>query len=73
MWKSNGTSEEGIKNIIAIDYDFAPTLLNSYPLPYVKFNGHCLINNSYSIPKNVIDLYISRYMFKRFKQRFHTK
>ena len=25
--------------------NFAPTLINYYPLPDIKFNGHCLRNN----------------------------
>ena len=32
-WKSNGMSEESIKNITASHNNFAPTLVNSYPLP----------------------------------------
>ena len=28
-------------------------------LPEIHFNGHCLINNNISIPKKVINLYIS--------------
>ena len=28
-------------------------------LPDVNFNGHCLINNSISVPKKVINLYVS--------------
>ena len=59
LWKSNGMSEKGIENITTLDYLFAPTLVNYYPLPYVKFNGQCLINSNISIPKKVINLYIS--------------
>ena len=56
-WKSNGMSEKSIENINKIDYTFAPTLV-SYPLPYVKFDNYCLINNNIFIPKKVINLYI---------------
>ena len=38
---------------------FAPTLINYYPLSDTNFNGHCLINNNFFIPKNIINLYIS--------------
>ena len=33
-------SEESIKNITTSNNNFAPTLINSYTLLYVKFNGH---------------------------------
>ena len=59
LWKSNGMSEKSIENITTLDYLFAPTLVKDYPLPYVKFNGQCLINSNISIPKKVINLYIS--------------
>ena len=57
-WKSNGISEENIKNITKSDNNFAPTLVDHHLLPDMSFNGHCLINNFY-IPKKVINLYIS--------------
>ena len=47
-WKSNGMSEE----------TFARTLVDHHLLPDINFNGHCLINNI-SIPKKVINAYIS--------------
>ena len=31
LWKSNGMSEESIKNLYGSDNNFAPTLINSYP------------------------------------------
>ena len=34
-------------------------MINSYPLPDAKLNGHCLINNNTSIPQKLINLYIS--------------
>ena len=38
---------------------FAPTFVNHYILPDVDFNGHYLINNSISVPKTVINIYVS--------------
>ena len=51
-------SEKIIENITKSDSNFAPTLINSYTLQYVKFNGHCLVN---TIPDSgiVINIYIS--------------
>ena len=58
-WESNAISQENIENISKSDSLFAPTFVNHYILPDVDFNGHCLINNNISLPKNVINLYIS--------------
>ena len=52
-------SEESIENITKSDSLFAPTFVNHYILPDVKFNGHSLKNNNLSIPKKVVYLYIS--------------
>ena len=52
-------SEENIENITKPDGDFVPTFLDHHLLPDINFNGHCLINNNISIPKKVINLYIS--------------
>ena len=49
---------QNIENIPRSDNTFAPTFINSYPLPDTKLNGHCLINNI-SIPKKLINLYFS--------------
>ena len=38
--KSKEFSEESIENITALDSKFAPTSINYYLLPNVKFNGH---------------------------------
>ena len=51
-------SEENIENITKSDSNFAPAFVNHHVLPDMNFNGHCLINDI-SIPKKVIDLYIS--------------
>ena len=50
--------EENIENITESGSNFAPTVVNHHVLPDINFNGHCLINNI-SIPKKVINLYIS--------------
>ena len=52
-------SEESIENITKSDSNFAPTFVDHHVLPDINFNGHCLINNSISNPKKVINLYIS--------------
>ena len=61
LWKSNRMSEENIKNISKLDNNFARTFVDQHVLPDINFNGHCLINNNnnISIPKKVINLYIS--------------
>ena len=58
-WKSNGMSEESIENITKSDSNFAPNFVDHHSLPDINFNGHCLIKNNISIPKKVINLYIS--------------
>ena len=58
-WKSNGVSEESIENITKSDCNLAPTFADHHVLPDINFNGHCLIKNNISIPKKVINLYIS--------------
>ena len=52
-------SEESIENITKSDSNFAPTFVDHHVLPDIDFNGHCLIKNNTSIPKKVINLYIS--------------
>ena len=58
-WKSNGMSEESVENITKSDSNFAPNFVDHHSLPDINFNGHCLIKNNISIPKKVINLYIS--------------
>ena len=62
MWKSKRMSEESIENVTTSDNSFDPTLINYYPLPDAKFNGHCLINNI-SICQKVISIYIYIYIY----------
>ena len=78
LWKSNGMSEENIENITISDSNFAPTSVDHHILPDMNFNGHCLINNNISIPKKVINLYIScilnlKKCLKKLKHRFYIK
>ena len=58
-WKSNVMSEESIENITKSNSNFAPTFVDHYSLPDLSFNGHFLIKSNISIPKKVINLYIS--------------
>ena len=65
-WKSNVMSKESIENITKSDSNFAPTFIifkilhvHHHLLADMNFNGHCLIRNNISIPKKVINLYIS--------------
>ena len=61
---------ECIENIDTSDSNFAPTLINYYPLSDIKFNGRCLINNSNTSPK-IINLYIS-YILDRWSRDLNT-
>ena len=71
-------SEENIENIANWDSNFAPIFLDHHLLPDINFNGNFLINNI-SIPKKVINLYISyklrwlSYMVKKLKCRFYIR
>ena len=71
LWKSNGMSEKSIENITSKEQNFGPTWIDSYPLPDVKFNGHCLINKSPGSVK-VINLHIS-YTFDPCSRDLNTK
>ena len=50
--------QENIKNITKSESNFAPTFVDHHLLPYINFNGHCLIKHNISNPKKVINLYI---------------
>ena len=52
-------SEENIENITESDSNFAPTFVDHHVLTEINFNAHCFIKNNISIPKKVINLYIS--------------
>ena len=65
--------EKSIENITKSESNFAATFVDHYSLPDMNFNGHCLIKSNISIPKKVINLYISdtlrlqlRYLSKGF-------
>ena len=51
-------SEENIEDITKSSSNFIPTFVDHHLLSDVNFNRHCWINNI-SIPKKVINLYIS--------------
>ena len=59
-------SEKNIENITKSDINFVPTFVDHHLLPDINFNGHCLINNI-SIPKKVINLYISYKLNPQFR------
>ena len=59
-------SEKNIENITKSDINFVPTFVDHGLLPDINFNGHCLINNI-SIPKKVINLYISYKLNPQFR------
>ena len=59
LWKSNEISQENIENLTKSDSNFAPAFVDHHVLPHINFNGHCLIKNNISIPKTVLNLYIS--------------
>ena len=58
-WKSNEMSEENIENIPKSNSNFAPTVADHHVLPGINLKGPCLIKNNISIPKKVLNLYIS--------------
>ena len=70
-WKSNRMSEENIENITKSDNNFAPAFVDHHLLPDISFNGHCLIKNNISVPKKVINLYIS-YMLSPWLRYLNT-
>ena len=51
--------EENIENITKSTSNFAPTFADHHVLPDINFNENCLIKYDISIPKKVINLYIS--------------
>ena len=58
-WKSSGMWKENVENITKSDSNFAPTFVDQHLLLDIHFNGHCLVKHNISIPKKVINLYIS--------------
>ena len=43
---------ENTENITKSDGNFAPLFVDHHLFPDINFNGHCLINNNISTPKN---------------------
>ena len=70
LWKSKEFLKESIENITTSDNSFAPTLINYYPLPDIKIDGHCLINKN-NTPLSIIILYIS-YRLHRWTRDLNT-
>ena len=52
-------SEESIEKITKSDSNFAPTFTYHHFLVDMNFNEHCLIKKKNSVPRKVINLYIS--------------
>ena len=51
--------EESIENITKSDSNFASSFVDHHLLSDITLNVHCLIKNNISIPKKVMNLYIS--------------
>ena len=76
LLKSNGMSEENIKNITKWDNSFTSTLVDHHVLSHINFNGHCLIYNKILITKksnNSMYFLHTKFMFKKSKHRFWIK
>ena len=58
-WKYNRLSKEIIENITKLDNNLGSTFVDPHLLLDMDFDGHCLIKNDISVPKKVINLYIS--------------
>ena len=71
-WKSNGISEENIKNITKSENNFAPTFVDQCVLPDITFNGNCLINHIYIPKKQIVQIYIYIYTFSPWLRNFQT-
>ena len=52
-------SEESIENITKSNSNFVPTFVDHHLSSDMYFDGHCWIKNNISIPKKLINLYIS--------------
>ena len=52
-------SEGNIENKAKSDSNFPATFVDHHLLPDINFNGQCLIKNNISIPKKLMNLYIS--------------
>ena len=52
-------SEKSTEKMTKTESNFAPAFVDHHSLPEINFNGHYLTKNNISIPKNVINIYIS--------------
>ena len=52
-------SEEIFENVTKSDSNFAPTFIDNHSLPGINCNGNCFMKSNTSIPKKVINLFIS--------------
>ena len=52
-------SEESIEKITKSNGNFAPNFVDHHVLPNINFNEYCFIKKNISIPKKIINLYIS--------------
>ena len=52
-------SEESIEEITKSDSNFAPNFVDHHVLPNINFKEYCFIKKNISIPKKIINLYIS--------------
>ena len=52
-------SEESIEKITKSDSNFAPNFVDHHVLPNINFNEYFFIKKNISIPKKIINLYIS--------------
>ena len=69
-------SEENIESITKSDSNFTPTFVDHHLLPDINFGGLYLIKHNISIPKELINLYISYTLgpkLKKFKYRFYIR
>ena len=60
-------SKDIIKNITKSDSNFTSNFVDHQLLPDKNFNEHCLIKNSISISKKVINVYISYTLVPKLK------
>ena len=62
-------------NITKSDINFAANFVDHHVLLDINFKGHCLINYNISIPKKVVNLYISYILIPWLinLNRFHIK
>ena len=60
------------ESIVKSDSNSALTYVDHHLLPYVNFNGHCLIKSNISIPTS-IHFFHTRSTIKKFQHRFYIR